>query len=320
MQIAHGIQAYLACFPVPPPCVVTVGNYDGVHRGHALILRETVEQARRKGLVSVVYTFQPHPRLVLRPDLPLPLLLTYEEKLSRISQFGLAQAIEEPFNQEFSRSSAEDFISHSLIRDLNAKAIVIGHDFRFGKDRGGNLETLARVCQKSGVDLTAIQLQDERETLSSSRIRRELLAGAVEHAKELLGYAFFYRGEVEHGEERGRKLGFPTANLKIAAKLVLPYGVYVTRSIVASRPDQSYPSVTHVGIRPTFQHTEDQPIQVLVETHLIGEQLDLYGETLEVRFEHRLREELRFQGLHELRRQIIDDIASAKAILQPIII
>jgi riboflavin kinase/FMN adenylyltransferase len=283
---------------------VAIGNFDGVHRGHQAILACAQEEARALGGEAVVYTFRPHPRLALRPESEVPLLLTYDEKLGLIAASGIRCVVEEPFSREFSTQAPERFFTDALIGRLGARVIVVGHDFAFGKERGGDLDSLARLCREHGVQLRVLPPErDGDEPISSSRIRRDLLAGRMEDAARLLGRPFFYRGTVIRGEGRGRKLGFPTANLRLESKLALSYGVYATWAVT---PDGiAHPSVTNVGVRPTFADLAGLP--ALIETHLLDGALDLYGTTLEVRFVARLREERKFAGVDALKEQIARD-------------
>jgi riboflavin kinase/FMN adenylyltransferase len=210
-----------------------------------------------------------------------------------------------------------------LLKRLGARAIVVGYDFAFGKERQGHLQALEELCKGAGVELTVVPPQRiDGEIASSSKIRQHLLAGEVDVASRLLGREFFYRGIVVKGEGRGRKLGFPTANLKIENKLTLPYGVYATWArCEALFPGQLLPSVTNVGVRPTFQGAgglddSGKELPALVETHLFDRTVDLYGNVFEVRFVKRLREERKFPGIDALKAQISADSESAKKLLQ----
>jgi riboflavin kinase/FMN adenylyltransferase len=320
MELIRGIQHLPK---ILKKAVVTIGNFDGVHLGHQKIIQLTVKKARNraKGLEgpSVAYTFRPHPQIMLRPDQHLQLLSTYDEKIELLQAQGLDLVIEEPFSREFSTVSPEQFFNDILLRKLNASDIVVGYDFSFGKGREGHLEVLEALCKQGGVGLTIVPpLRIENEVVSSSSIRQHLLAGQVEAAIHQLGRPFSYKGVVIKGEQRGRKLGFPTANLKLENKLALPYGVYATWAKVGT---ESFPSVTNVGVRPSF-HSEqaegEAELAALVETHLIGRSMDLYGTTLEVSFMKRIREERKFSGpdfINSLKTQIAEDAKQAAEIL-----
>lgn len=309
MEVVRGIQNLSRSLIHP---VVTIGNFDGVHLGHQKIIGIAVEKARKRNGTAVAYTFRPHPQAALRPELNLQLLLTYDEKLEFLAECGLDITVEEPFSREFSSLSPEQFFLDILMRRLSPEAIVVGYDFAFGKGRRGHLETLGDFCKRAGVELTVVP---QVEGVSSTRIRQHLAAGEVEVANRLMGREFFYQGNVIRGEARGKKLGFPTANFKIESKLTLPFGVYATYSFCRElRGEQPLPSVTNVGISPTFVKPGQTPVP-LVETHLLDTTLDLYGNRLEVRFLKRLREEKKFIGpnaIEELRAQIAKDAQEAR--------
>lgn len=291
--------------------VVSVGNFDGVHLGHQEIIRVAQEEARLRQGVCIAYTFKPHPQEALYPERHIALLMTYEEKVERLKRLGLNALIEEPFSREFSNMSAELFFNDVLIHRLSAEAIVVGYDFAFGNDRQGNQHALERLCHESGVSLKVVPpFRVKSDVVSSSKIRSYLHSGDLSSACALLGYDFFYCGVIVRGEGRGQKIGFRTANLQLSNKLKLPHGVYVT---IAKHQGRDYPSVTNVGVRPTFK--SDKELAALVETHLLDTDIDLYGATIEVRFIQKLREEIKFSGIEPLREQIGRDIAIARSIL-----
>jgi riboflavin kinase/FMN adenylyltransferase len=298
--------------------VVTIGNFDGVHLGHQRIIEIARKHAQDRGGEAIAYTFRPHPQVALRPDTNIQLLSTYDEKLEQLEALGLDMVIEEPFSRNFSTIEPDRFFSDIILRKLNASEIVVGYDFAFGKGREGHLESLEAFCKESGVALTVVPPHrvppgTEGEIVSSSRIRQHLLDGKIEEASRLLGRPFSYKGVVIKGEQRGRKLGFPTANLKLEDKLALPDGVYATWAKVTGDPTV-YPSVTNVGVRPTFEG-----LGHLVETHLLDVTLDLYGRTLEVLFVKRLRAERKFSGpdfMNALKTQIGLDANEARELLK----
>ncbi len=311
METVRGIQLLSKTLAHP---VVTIGNFDGVHSGHQRIIQLAVEKARARKGTAVAYTFKPHPQVALRPGANVQLLSTYDEKLEFLQQQGLDVTIEEPFSREFSTVAPQEFFNNVLLRRLNAEAIVVGYDFAFGKERQGHLEKLEAFCKQARVELEIVPPQRVgNEVISSSRIRQHLLAGEVGPANLLLGRQFFYRGVVVYGEGRGRKLGFPTANLKLENKIALPYGVYATWAVLEGK---IMPSVTNVGVRPTFVGAEGVELPALVETHLLDVTIDLYGKPLEVRFVQKLREERRFGGIDALKAQIALDAEQARGILR----
>lgn len=314
MEIFRGIQKLERSLKRP---VVTIGNFDGVHLGHRRIFEIAREKAKALGGECVAYTFRPHPQVALRPGTELQLLSTYDEKLELMATSGLDVVIEEPFSREFSTISPEHFFSDVLLKKLGVQAIVVGYDFAFGKERQGELEALELMCRHARVELTVVPPQRrDGEVASSSRIRQCLLHGDLKKATRLLGRDFSYQGAVIRGEGRGRLIGFPTANLKLESKLVLPYGVYATWAVVDaghfSREPQIFPSVTNIGVRPTF-HTGELP--ALIETHLLDQTIDLYGRILEVRFVDKLRDEMKFSGVDSLKEQIVKDVAKSREIL-----
>ena len=291
--------------------IVTVGNFDGVHLGHQHIIKLATKRAHsiEPQVSAVAYTFRPHPRVVLRPGEIVPLLTTYEERTDLFAQYGIDLAIEEPFTREFSETTAAHFFNEILIKRLSPSAIIVGHDFGFGANRAGHLKELEFLCARAGVELTIVPPQAvDGEPVSSSKIRALLLAGDLPGAAKLLGREFSYRGEVIHGENRGASLGFPTANLCVEDKLMLPFGVYATWMMVDGA---RFPGVTNVGVRPTF----GEGLPALVETHLMDQQLELHGKTVEVRFVERLREEKKFSGVEELKAQIAQDVGVARIAL-----
>ncbi len=302
MQLIRGISCL--SHPVPHP-VVTIGNFDGVHLGHQKIIQVAIEQAKSKQGQCVGYTFRPHPLAVLQPTHPPQLISTYEEKIQILSRLGVDLMIEESFSQDFSSIEPNEFFQQFLMDRLKAESIVVGYDFVFGKQRHGDLKVLEAFCKTSGVDLLVVSAQKiDGEVVSSSKIRKYLFAGEIEAANQFLGRQFSYQGVVIHGEGRGKMIGFPTANFNLEDKLVLPFGVYATLTVIH---EVEYLSVTHIGIRPTFQK-DGQPAPICVETFLLDQKMDLYGTCLEVRFFSRIREERKFSQIQDLQEQIKKDI------------
>lgn len=301
--------------------VLTIGNFDGLHVGHQRIIQQAIQKARALQGQCVAMTFTPHPQSVLRPDLPLPQRITTdEEKRTLFAELGVDLLIEQPFTQDFASISAEEFFETVIDRTIGAEAIVIGYDFGFGKNREGSIRTLTELARHRGIELTLVSAQvlspENREVISSSRVRDYLLKGELKSANALLGREFSYRGVVVTGDGRGRKIGFPTANLQLVgtgveSKLTLPHGVYVTRAFIEGK---EYPSVTNIGIRPTFS-SESTYFPLCIECHLLDSNLDLYGQEIEIRFVTRLREERKFAGIAELKAQIVEDIRCAREVL-----
>jgi riboflavin kinase/FMN adenylyltransferase len=300
-----------------PKCpVVTIGNFDGVHKGHREIIRLAVAKAQQLRGQSVIYTFRPHPQVVLHPEKLLKLLNTYDERIELFEEQGPDWVVEEPFSRDFSTIPAQKFFADTLIGKLGAKAIVVGHDFGFGKDRQGHLDTLQALCASSRVELTVVPpLHVSGKVVSSSKIRASLESAKIEEANDDLGYAFSYSGVVVRGDGRGRKIGFPTANLQLEPKLELPRGVYLTQAELEG--GTKVLSVTNIGVRPTFQQEAVNPLapqmRVHVECHLLDHQSDLYGKRIKLKFFSHLREEKKFASVDALIAQIQEDVASVRA-------
>lgn len=308
MKVFHGYEEVSEAVAAP---VLTIGNYDGLHLGHRFIIEAVIERARQLKGTSVVYTFRPHPHLALTPDEELQLINTYDEKLALLDEIGVDVVIEQPFSREFSEVAPEKFFRDILVKRLSAQAIYVGYDFGFGKNRAGNIELLKQCCGMEGIELhIAKPLKIDGEICSSTRIRDYLKAGEVVKANRLLGREFFYRGVVVRGFGRGHAIGFATANVKTESKLRVREGVYATLAVYR---DQVFHSVTNVGRQPTFNVGVDSP--VAVETHIFDFNRDIYGEVLEVRMIERLRDEVRFDGIESLVRQIKNDVVRAREIL-----
>ncbi len=289
-----------------PPVVATIGNFDGVHVGHRAILDSAVAAARRKGLLSVLVTFEPHPLAVVDPGRKPRLLMTRRQKLEALEAAGLDAVLILEFTPEVAALDGEEFFSSHLGARLPLSAVHVGENFRFGHGRAGDLALLRKIGATRGFEVVGVApVILGQEVVSSSAIRKAVEEGDVERARRMLGRPFAVSGEVVRGEGRGRTLEFPTANVDVENEMVPRRGVYVTEAVVLAL---RLPSVTNVGIRPTFGGSE-----MTVETHLIDFEDDLYGERMEVRFLARIRDEQRFTGASELADQIARDRAAAVA-------
>lgn len=302
------------------PTVLTIGNFDGVHLGHQTLLnfmKSTAARLEKEGeqpVQTAILTFDPHPMRVLRPETPLHLLTTPMERLEIAASLGIAYGIIQSFTQEIAQLTPEAFLT-LLKQHLGLAVLVVGPDFALGHNRSGDLPTLRALGTAMGFTVKVIEpIAIQEEIVRSSRIRTLLSEGEVARVTTLLGRPYRVVGVVEHGDQRGRQVGIPTANLRIPPEKVLPAdGVYVTRTLIASfeRID-AYPSVTNIGVRPTVDGLHRR-----VETHILDfpppdEIDDLYGRTLAVDFLSRLRGEMRFPSLDDLVKQIHADIAQAR--------
>jgi len=291
--------------------VVTVGEYDGVHRGHRTIISEMHRLAAERGCATAVVTFDRHPATVVRPESAPLLLCDLDHKLELLAETGVDYTLVVEFTPEQAEVPAESFARQVLVDCLQARAVVVGADFHFGKGRRGDVQTLGEVGEEYGYQVIGLplvkQLTGEGEVISSTSIRTALSDGDVEKAHRLLGRPFEVRGVVTPGDRRGRTIGFPTANIPTTTDLQVPSdGVYAAWYI---RDDGAqYPAAVNIGKRPTFYEDADRS---LIEAHLIGFRGDLYGETAKVRFVRRLRGERKFDGVEALKEQLVKDVADA---------
>jgi riboflavin kinase/FMN adenylyltransferase len=296
---------------------VTIGTYDGVHLGHRKLISELCKIAHSRDLCSVVLTFEPHPASVVRPE-SAPLLLTgLEQKLEQLEKTGveLVQIIE--FDEKRAEESAEEFVKEVLVETLNAKVVAVGEDFHFGKNREGNVELLEQIGKEENFEIHSLELLGINETLptsenqiSSTAIREALLNGDLEKANMMLGRPYEVRGHVTEGDSRGRELGFPTANIRVPSERLLPLdGVYA--GFYESSDGCKYPSAISLGTRPHFYNDGD----LLLEVHLIDENLDLYGDFSKITFEKFLRNQKRFENIDSLIKQLEFDVDDARIAL-----
>ena len=286
--------------------VLALGNFDGVHRGHRKILERVRRVAGERGGTSVVMTFDPHPPRVVRPDKAPPLLMTKEQKLEAIADAGVQGAAIVRFTHELSRWDPETFVRTVLVDWLHVSEVWVGANFLFGHDRSGNFSLLRVLGGRYGFKAEKIDPVRYKDfVVSSTRIRRLVSEGRVDEAGALLGHQYAIDGIVMRGDQRGRTLGFPTANLCTENELLPPHGVYATTARVGS---VVHPSVTNVGTRPTV----DRSGRTVVETHIFDLDRDLYGQPLRVGFVQRLRDERAFESLDALRAQIDADCRAAR--------
>lgn len=291
--------------------VVAIGNFDGVHRGHQQVLTTALQQAEILGAPLLVLTFEPHPRSVFRPEVPLFRITPPELRARLLEASGFDAVVEQPFTGAFAAFDAEAFVRDVLVRDLGIRHVVTGYDFHFGKDRQGSPEFLIEAGKRYGfgVSLVAAFRDEGAQIVSSSRIRSLLTDGEVAEAAGLLGYRFTVESVVQHGRKLGRELGFPTANMALEDSCTLKEGIYAVR---LRRADGTlHDGVASFGRRPTV--TDDGA--PLLETYVFDFSDDLYGETCAVSFFGYLRGELKFDGLDDLIVQMKQDEAEARALL-----
>ena len=288
--------------------VVALGNFDGVHRGHAHLLRAA--HGARPDAPLAVLTFEPHPREVFRPDDPPFRLTLSAERAAALAALGVGVIYELRFDDAFSQMTAEDFVGQVLHAGLGARHLVCGPDFAFGHRRGGDAGFLAARAEALGIGATVVPpLTDASGQISSSRIRRALQDGYPERATEKLGRPWAIRGTVAHGDARGRTIGFPTANIALGRHLEPARGVY---AVTVTLPDgRTRPGVANIGRRPTVNTGPESRLEV----NLFDFAGDLYGQELAVALHVFLRPERRFSGLDELKAQIAADAAEARVIL-----
>jgi len=288
--------------------VLALGNFDGVHRGHRKILDRLHRVASERGATSVVMTFDPHPPRVVRPDKAPALLMTKAQKLDAIAAAGVQGAAIVRFTPELSRWEPETFVRTVLVDWLHVAEVWVGANFLFGHDRTGNFSMLRELGGRYGFKAEKIDPVRYKDfVVSSTRVRRLVSEGRMDEAGALLGHEYFLDGTVMRGDQRGRTIGFPTANLCTDNELLPPHGVYATTAKVG---EIVYASVTNIGTRPTV----DQSGRTVVETHIFDLNRDLYGGAIRIGFVQRLRDERAFESLDLLRAQIDADCRRARVL------
>lgn len=288
------------------PCVVTIGSFDGLHRGHQLLIEKVRSGARRSGILPAVLTFRPHPAKVLAPGYSPPLLMSPECRVRALEALGLKLALVQRFDQDFAGLSAEDFSRRVLAEGLCARRVVIGDDFTFGRDRRGMAEDLPGLGKLHGFEVEIVRrLSVQGMLVSSTRVRSFLLQGKVQGAAVLLGRPYRIQGEVVRGRGRGRGLGFPTANVETDAEILPARGVYACHLHVQGRARGMW-AVCNLGHNPTFGHRE-----LGLEVHALSDPGDLLSRRVAVGFLRRLRAEVRFPTTRALTEQIQKDVEQA---------
>jgi riboflavin kinase/FMN adenylyltransferase len=317
------VQRWYALEDIPSdlgPTVVTLGNFDGVHRGHREVLARVVREAASRGATPVAVTFEPHPVAVLHPERAPAMIMSLEQRLDALESVGLAAVLVLEFTREFAQQTPEEFVEGTFVDGLKAVAVVVGKDTRFGVRNSGDVETLRSLGAQHGFEVLALddigEAAPEGRRWSSTQLRAEILDGKVKHAAEIMGRPHQVTGTVVHGDHRGRELGFPTANLsQDHAGLVPSDGVYagwlVRLDLEDGATDQVLPAAISVGTNPTFDgHQRRVEAYVLDRTDL-----DLYGERVAIDFVSHLRPTLRFESIEALVEQMREDVVRCREIL-----
>lgn len=307
MKIYHNIDEFK---PVPNP-IVTIGTFDGVHLGHQAIFNRMITEAKEVSGETVVITFFPHPRIVLQLESSnLKFINTQEMKIKRLANAGIQNLIIIPFTRDFSRTTSEAFVKEYIVDIIHPYKLVIGYDHHFGKNRMGDFRKLYDMGHRYGFKVERIPAQDvENIAISSTKIRKSLEIGDVRKANKLLGYEYSITGEVVHGNELGRTIGFPTANIRVddQYKLITACGVYACKVEYGGKV---YQAMGNIGYRPTINQSD-----LTIEAHLFGFDQEIYGENITIRFIERIRDEQRFDSLADLRKQLETDKLSSLEIL-----
>ncbi len=291
---------------IQSPCVLALGNFDGVHAGHRAVLDPALEKARKLGVESAVAVFDPHPRRVFQPDAPPFRLMDDDQQADALRAIGFDRLHVLPFDAGMAAMMPREFAETVLCGWANVKHVFVGADFEFGKGRSGDVPILTGIGEQIGFGVTGVPLRmDGADKVSSSRIRDCLSRGDVTAAAALLGHDWTVRGVVERGDQRGRTIGFPTANIDLGEYCRPAYGVYAVR---VKHGSHRLDGVANVGVRPTVEGTTER-----LEVHVFDFSGDLYGETLDVEFVAFLRPEQKFNGLDALKAQIALDAAAARA-------
>lgn len=303
------------------PCVVTLGNFDGVHRGHKAVLSRLVETGRERGLPAVAVTFDPHPLAVLHPERAPDLITPGAIRDDLLGTTGIDGLLVLPFTKEFAQQSPEDFVTDTFVDGLAAKVVVVGRDTRFGHKNSGDVETLRQLGEQHGFDVVTLEDVGDGQRWSSTSVRRALAEGDVAAAARILGRPHRVVGTVVHGHHRGRALGFPTANLASdSAGLVPAEGVYagwLTRlDLDPGEPDRTMPAAISIGTNPTFDTRDRRTVEAYV---LDRDDLDLYDERVVVEFVEHIRPTLRFESIDDLLVAMAKDVEQCRAVLTQIV-
>ncbi len=308
MKIHHSLEHFKARNPV-----VTIGTFDGLHRGHQLILYQLNQLAAQYDGESVVFTFYPHPRVVTSPsETNLRLLTTKEEKIRLFEKNGIDHLIIYPFSKEFASLEYSEFVGKILVEQIGTKCLVIGYDHKFGRDREGGYEYLRKCAEKHAFELVRLEaLAVDDDNVSSTKIRAALEAGDIKKANHYFGHEFSLHGTVVKGKQVGRQMGFPTANIEASDKhkIIPGYGVY---AVVIEVDGNTYKGMLNIGTRPTFNKNADNRS---IEVNIFDFSADIYGKDITLTFIDKIRDEKKFNGIDELGAQLQKDRRRALEIL-----
>ena len=303
MKIFNSIKSFHAA----KPTIVTIGTFDGVHLGHRKILEQITQSAKDLDCESLVLTFFPHPRMVLQEDTEMKQLNTLDEKIKLLQDLGIDNLVVHPFDKDFSRLTAEEFVKKVLVDVFKIKKIIIGHDHRFGRNRTANIDDLINFGETYGFEVEQISAKEINEvSISSTKIRNALLEGNIELAADYLGYNYSLTGIISKGKQLGRTIGYPTANIKIEEdyKLIPLNGVYVATSVLN---EKTVFGMMNIGTRPTVEGTTQT-----IEINFFDFKQDLYGQKITVSLLHRMRAEQKFESLDALKNQLTVDKTTAQ--------
>ena len=300
-------------FPALQNTIVTIGTFDGVHKGHRKILERLKELKKDTNYHTLVFTFDPHPRKVLFPEQKdLKLITTTDEKIALLTEAGVDYVLVYPFSEEFSNTSSDDYIKKILKEKLDVKKIIIGYDHRFGNNREGNIDTLRQYADELDFEVYEISAEDINNiNVSSTHIRRAIEGGHIEAANEFLGHPFFISGTVKEGKKLGRTIGYPTANIRVTDedKIIPANGVYAVTVVIFGK---QYNGMLNIGTNPTT----DTDNRIKIEVNIFDFSETIYGENIRINFVKRLRDEVKFANLDELTRQLNKDKTDTLSILK----